>query len=151
MGDKVKVVCTNKRASFDYYLLSLYEGGISLKRWEVKSIRCGHCSIAEAFVRIENGQVVIKNMYIKAYDKMVEANTANERADRVLLLHRNEIEKIYKKVVEAGNAIVPTRVYFKGHLVKVEIALAKGKHTFDKKQCLKEKDIARDTARQLSM
>lgn len=145
----MKVVTTNKKAYFDYIVIKSYVCGIKLSGSEVKSIRAGECNLKDSFVVIDrHGEVYIKNMYIKPYDK-TSTFAPDPRQSRKLLLHREEIEKLYTKVQEKGFTIVPLKLGFEGNLVKVEIALAKGKHTFDKKAALAERDRERDMKREL--
>ena len=128
----MKIVATNRKAYHDYFILDTYEAGIVLKGSEVKSIRLGNINLKDSYVSVsKNNEVFVKNVYIKTYDKTT-AFVLDERRDRKLLLNRPEINKIWNKVKEKGMTIVPLQVYFKGQNVKVEIALAKGKHTYDK-------------------
>ena len=141
-----KMIANNKKAYHDYFILDNYETGISLAGTEVKSLRMGKCSIKEAFVRIENGEVYIYGMHISPYEK---GNIFNKDPlwPRKLLLHRAEINKLLGKTKEKGIAIVPLKVYFKGSLVKVEIGLAKGKKLYDKRQDIAKKDQQREASR----
>lgn len=141
-----KLIANNKKAYHDYFILDNYETGISLAGTEVKSLRMGKCSIKEAFVRIENGEVYIYGMHISPYEKGNIFNKDPLRP-RKLLLHRAEINKLLGKTKEKGIAIVPLRVYFKGSLVKVEIGLAKGKKLYDKRQDIAKKDQQREASR----
>ncbi len=139
----MKVIAVNKSASFEYFIGDKYEAGIVLEGAEVKSLRAGHASLGESFCEIRGGEVILKNMHIALYDKSGAFSTRDSRKDRKLLLHRMEISKIVGKVNERGYTLVPLKLYFKDALVKVEIALCKGKHTYDKKQVLKERDLKR--------
>lgn len=141
-----KMIANNKKAYHDYFILDNYETGISLAGTEVKSLRMGKCSIKEAFVRIENGEVYIYGMHISPYEKGNIFNKDPLRS-RKLLLHRAEINKLLGKTKEKGIAIVPLKVYFKGSLVKVEIGLAKGKKLYDKRQDIAKKDQQREASR----
>ena len=141
-----KLIANNKKAYHDYFILDNYETGISLAGTEVKSLRMGKCSIKEAFVRIENGEVFIYGMHIGPYEKGNIFNKDPLRP-RKLLLHRSEINKLLGKTKEKGIAIVPLKVYFKGSLVKVEIGLAKGKKLYDKRQDIAKKDQQREASR----
>ena len=118
-----KLVANNKKAYHDYFIDDKYETGIELYGTEVKSIRMGKCSIKEAFVRIENGQVYIYGMHISPYEKGNIFNKDPLR-QRKLLMHRREIDKLLSKIKEKGFTLVPLQVYFKGSLVKVEIGLS---------------------------
>ena len=141
-----QMIANNKKAYHDYFILDNYETGISLAGTEVKSLRMGKCSIKEAFVRIENGEVYIYGMHISPYEKGNIFNKDPLRP-RKLLLHRAEINKLLGKTKEKGIAIVPLKVYFKGSLVKVEIGLAKGKKLYDKRQDIAKKDQQREASR----
>ena len=123
MKDRIKMVANNKKAYHDYFIDEKYEAGIELFGTEVKSVRMGKCSVKEAFVKIENGQVYVYGMHISPYEK---GNIFNKDPLRVrkLLLHKAEIMKLNGKVTQKGYTLVPLQVYFKGSLVKVEIGLA---------------------------
>ena len=110
---------------------------------EKKSLREGRASLGESFCEIRGGEVYLKNMHIAVYDKSGAFSTRDSRRERKLLLHRMEINKIVGKVNERGYTLVPLRLYFKGALVKVEIALCKGKHTYDKRKAIAERDQKR--------
>lgn len=138
----MKVIAKNKKARFNYTIEKTFEAGIVLSGNEIKSIRQGHVSIEESFVKIDyKGNVNVINMFIKRYENAHSVSVIEERASRRLLLHKKEITKIKQSLNEMGFTLVPTKVYYKGNLVKVEIALAKGKKVHDKRQALKEKDI----------
>ena len=145
-----KLIANNKKAYHDYFILDTYEAGISLAGTEVKSLRMGKCSIKEAFIRIENGEVFIYGMNISPYEK---GNLFNKDPLRVrkLLLHRSEIQKILGKTKEMGMAVVPLKVYFHGGLVKVEIGLAKGKKLYDKRDDIAKKDQKREAEREFKV
>ncbi len=141
-----KLIANNKKAFHDYFIEDKYEAGISLAGTEVKSLRMGKCSVKESFIRIENGEVIIYGMHISPYEK---GNIFNKDPLRVkkLLLHKYEINKIAGKMAEKGYTVVPLQVYFKGSLVKVEIALARGKKLYDKRQDIAKKDMRRESER----
>lgn len=134
-----KLIANNKKAYHDYFIEDKYEAGISLAGTEVKSLRMGRCSVKEAFIRIEKGEVYVYNMHIAAYEK---GNIFNKDPLRVrkLLLHKREIRKIEGQIAQKGYTVVPLSVYFSGSLVKVEIGLAKGKKLYDKRQDIAKKD-----------
>ena len=142
----VRVIASNKKARHDYFIEDTYEAGIVLHGTEVKSLRQGHCSIKESFVRIDNGEVIIYGMHINPYEK---GNIFNKDPLRVrkLLLHRYEINKIEGKLKEKGLTLVPLKVYFKDSLVKVEIGVARGKKLYDKRQDIAKKDQRREAER----
>lgn len=144
----MKIIANNKKANFEYYIISTYEAGIVLNGSEVKSIRLGHASLTDSFISFSKGEAFIKNMHISTY-KDASFDKLDEKRSRKLLLNRNEINKLISKVKEKGFTCVPLKVYLKDQLVKIEIALAKGKHTYDKRETLAQKDIERDTQRQL--
>ena len=129
----IKLIANNKKAYHDFFIEDTFEAGISLHGTEVKSLRMGKCSIKEAFVRIENGEVFVYGMHISPYEK---GNIFNKDPLRVkkLLMHRYEINKLMGKIKEKGLTLVPLKVYFKGSLVKVEIGLARGKKLYDKRE-----------------
>ncbi len=139
----MKVIAFNKSASFEYFIGDKYEAGIVLEGSEVKSLRNGRASLSESFCELRGGELFLKNMHIALYDKSGAFSTRDSRKDRKLLLHRDEIAKIAGKINEKGFTLVPLRIYFKDALVKVEVALCKGKHTYDKKQALRERDQKR--------
>ncbi|MGN0822161.1 MAG: SsrA-binding protein SmpB [Candidatus Gallimonas sp.] len=143
----MKIIAVNKSASFEYFIEEKYEAGIVLEGSEVKSIRLGHASLGESFCEIRRGEIILKNMHVALYDKSGAFSTKDSRKDRKLLLHRREIAKIAGKVNEKGYTLVPLKLYFKDALVKAEIALCKGKHTYDKKRAIAERDVKRATDR----
>lgn len=141
-----KLVANNKKAFHDYFIDDKYETGIELYGTEVKSIRMGKCSIKEAFVRIENGQVYVYGMHISPYEKGNIFNRDPLR-QRKLLMHGKEIDRLVSKIKEKGFTLVPLQVYLKGSLVKVEIGLARGKKLYDKREDLAKKDARREIER----
>ena len=141
-----KLIENNKKAYHEYFLEEKYEAGIALHGTEVKSLRMGKCSIKEAFVRIENDEVIIYQMHISPYEKGNIFNRDPLRPKK-LLMHKAEINKLKAKIAEKGYTLVPVEVYFKGSLVKVEIALAKGKKLYDKRADIAKKDMRREAER----
>ena len=141
----MKLICANPIASHEYFLLDNYEAGIVLTGDEIKSIRQGHISIKESFVRIDDGEIWLKNAYIQAYEKGYNTSRKkpSERKDRKLLLHKREILKIKKDIEQDGLTVVPTKVYFEGSKVKVAISVARGKKLYDKRESAKKKDEER--------
>ena len=137
--ESIKLISNNKKAYFDYFIEDKYEAGISLHGTEVKSLRMGKCSIKEAFIRIEKGEVYVYNMHISPYEKGNIFNKDPLRPKK-LLLHKSEINKIAGSLATKGYTLVPLQVYFKGSLVKVEIGLARGKKLYDKRQDIAKKD-----------
>ena len=136
---EVKLVANNKKAYHDYFILEKYEAGIVLHGTEVKSLRMGKCSIKEAFIRVENGEMYIYGMHISPYEK---GNIFNKDPLRV---------KIFGKMKEQGITVVPLQVYFSGSLVKVEIGLAKGKKLYDKRDDIAKKDQKREAQREFKI
>ncbi len=141
-----KLIANNKKARHDYFLEENYETGIALHGTEVKSLRMGKCSIKESFIRIENGEVIIYGMHISPYEKGNIFNKDPLRPKK-LLMHKSEIRKLQGKIQEKGYTLVPVEVYFKGGLVKVQIALAKGKKLYDKREDIARKDQRREAER----
>lgn len=142
-----KLIANNKKAYHDYFILEKYEAGLVLHGTEVKSLRMGKCSIKEAFIRVEDGEMYIYGMHISPYEK---GNIFNKDPLRVrkLLLHKKEILKIFGKMKEQGITVVPLQVYFSGSLVKIEIGLAKGKKLYDKRETIAKKDQKREAQRE---
>ncbi len=145
-----KLIANNKKAFHDYFIEDKYEAGISQAGTEVKSLRMGKCSVKESFIRIENGEVIIYGMHISPYEKGNIFNKDPLRP-RKLLMHKYEINKIAGKMAEKGYTVVPLQVYFKGSLVKVEIALARGKKLYDKRQDIAKKDMRRESEREFKI
>ena len=145
-----KLVANNKKAFHDYFIEETFEAGLVLAGTEVKSLRMGKCSTKEAFLRIENGEMLIYGMHISPYEK---GNIFNKDPLRVrkLLLHKYEIMRLAGKVQEKGFALIPLKVYFKDSRAKVEIALAKGKKLYDKRASIAEKDRKREAERELKI
>ena len=143
----MKVISNNKNAFFNYFVSDLVEAGIVLEGCEVKSVRAGGASLTDSFVVVKNGEMFLKNAYIKPYEKTTSFKP-DERRTRKLLLNKSEIQKFERMVKEKGFSIVATKIYFnQTGKVKVEIGLAKGKKLYDKRQTLKEKSIKRDVER----
>ncbi len=140
-------MANNKKAYHDYFIDEKHEAGIALHGTEVKSLRMGKCSIKEAFVRIENGEMFIYGMHVSPYEK---GNIFNKDPLRVrkLLLHKSEINKLTGRIKEKGYTIVPLQVYFRGSLAKVEVGLARGKKLYDKRQDIAKKDARREAERE---
>ena len=146
-----KLIANNKKAWHDYFFEEKFEAGIELVGTEVKSIRQGHCSIKEAFIRIDkNGEVQIYGMHISPYEK---GNIFNRDPLRVrkLLLHRHEIRRLIGKIEQKGYTLVPLQVYFKGSLVKVEVGLARGKKLYDKRADIAKKDQRREAEKEFKI
>ena len=134
-----RLIANNKKAYFDYFIEEKYEAGMVLHGTEVKSIRAGKCSIKESYIKIENGEVYVLGMNITPYEKGNIFNKDPLRPKK-LLLHKKEILKLYGQIKQKGYALIPLSIYFNGSLVKLELALAKGKKLYDKREDLKKKD-----------
>jgi SsrA-binding protein len=143
-------VATNRRAAFKYNLIERYECGIVLTGTEVKSLRDGNAQLKDSYATISDGELWLIGSYIAPYPGASRENHAPERT-RKLLLHRAEIEKLTSQTKERGFTLVPTRIYFTGERsrAKVEIALARGKDLYDKRETIKSRDMARDVQREL--
>ena len=144
--ETTKLVAQNKKARFEYFLEELFEAGLSLSGTEVKSLRQGKCSLKDTFVRIENGEAFLYNMHISPYEQGNIFNKDPLRT-RKLLLHKAEIRRLMGKVKTAGYTIVPVKLYFKGNYAKVQIALARGKKLYDKRDDIAKKDQRREAER----
>ncbi|HBA37100.1 MAG TPA: SsrA-binding protein, partial [Firmicutes bacterium] len=133
----------NRKARFNYFIEKTYEAGIVLSGTEIKSVRKGSANFNDSYISINGNEAFIKNMYIAKYE---EGNRFNhdERRDRKLLLHRNEIKRLQNEVQTVGYTIVPVRLYFKGNYAKIEIGLAKGKKLYDKRESIKKRDLDRE-------
>jgi SsrA-binding protein len=147
MAEDIKVVANNRKANFEYFLLEKFEAGLALHGSEIKSIRAGQISIAEAYIDVPNGQEAwLLESHIAPY---VQANRFNHepKRKRRLLLHKKQIRELWNNVRIKGMTIVPIRVYIKDGRAKIEIALAKGKKAYDKRESIARRDQARDTER----
>ena len=145
----MKIIAVNKSASFEYFIEEKYEAGIILEGNEIKSLRAGNVNMNDSFCLLHGGEAYVKNMHVALYDKSDAFSTKNTRRDRKLLLHKSELAKIAGKVNRQGYTLVPLKLYFKDALVKMEIALCKGKHTYDKKQSIAERDVKRSIDRDI--
>lgn len=145
-----KLIANNKKAYHDYFIDETFEAGIVLHGTEVKSMRLGKCSIKEAFIRIENGEMFVYGMHVSPYE---QGNLFNKDPLRVkkLLMHKSEILKLLGKTKEKGYTLVPLQVYFKEGKVKVEIGLARGKKLYDKRESIAKKDARRETEREFKI
>lgn len=148
--EAMKLVANNKKAYHDYFIEEKYEAGIVLHGTEVKSLRLGKCSIKEAFIRIEGGEMFAHGMHVSPYEK---GNIFNKDPLRVkkLLLHKQQIRKLTGNMAEKGYTLVPLQVYFKDGRAKVEIGLAKGKKLYDKRQDIAKKDQKREAEKEMKL
>lgn len=143
-----KVVTVNRKARHDYEILETCEAGLVLTGTEVKSLRTGRANLKDSFARIQNGEVWLYHMHISPYSHG-NINNHEPTRPRKLLLHRSEIRRLTGKVEERGLTLVPLKVYFKDGYAKVELALARGKRLYDKRQDIARRDAERDVARAL--
>jgi len=139
----IKIITRNKRAGYDFFLEETFEAGMQLQGTEVKSLRAGKCVMNDAFCLIDNNNEVWVNQLNIAPYQFGTYDNHNENRKRKLLLNMKEIEHIKKSLATKGQTLIPTKIYFKGSLIKIEIALAKGKKLFDKREATKEKDVER--------
>jgi len=144
-----KMIAQNKKARHDYHILDTYEAGLVLTGTEVKSLRMGRASLVDGFAQLEGGEAWLYNVHIPEYTQGTWTNHTARRK-RKMLLHRAEIEKLDQKSQESGHTVIPLALYFKEGRVKVEIALARGKKEYDKRQTLREKQDRRETDRAMS-
>ena len=145
----MKLIANNKKAFHDYFIEDKFEAGLELFGWEVKSARASEVNLADSFVWFQNGEAFLKHAHFAPYKDGV-VKEQNTKRDRKLLLKRAQIEKLYARVKTKGYTCVVTKVYFNPRgLVKAEVALARGKHTYDKKQTLKEKDLRREAEKEI--
>ena len=139
----------NKKAYFDYEIIEKFEAGIALVGSEVKSVRAGHANLRDSFCFVEGGEIYLKNCRISQYSKST-IFPPDELRSRKLLMHKQEIRRLIGKSKEKGWTVVPLSMYFQGQRVKVQIALARGKREYDKKQTVKDRDVKRDMERQIA-
>ncbi len=144
---EIKVLQTNKKAYFNYEVLEDLEAGVSLAGTEVKSIRSGRFSFVDSYIKIEDGEMVLIGFTIQPYDKGSIFNHVSDRKRR-LLVHKQEIKRLRRKVEEKGLTLIPTKVYLKGNLVKMQVSLCRGKALHDKKETIKERDLSRQAQRE---
>ncbi len=137
------LIQTNKKAYFEYFVEDTFEAGIVLVGSEVKSVKSGHMSIVESYITLKDGELFLKNAYIKNYENSNSSLAPDEKRIRKLLLTKNEIEKIRKKTEVKGYTIVPLKVYIKNNLVKLEIGVCKGKKLYDKRETIKNRELSR--------
>ena len=143
-----KIACENRKARHDYFIHETYEAGIELKGTEVKSLRSGRANLRDSYAEVKNGEIFVQHLHISPFE---HGNIFNHDPLRVrkLLLHKREIIKLFSKTREKGFTLIPLKIYFKRGRAKVELALASGKHTYDKREDLKSKAAQRDVDRAL--
>jgi SsrA-binding protein len=144
MGEKL--IVQNRRAHHDYFIVERLEAGIELQGTEVKSLRAGHMTLKDSYANVENGQVFLIGAHINPYEQGNIFNHEPERTRR-LLLHKREILRLGSRIAEKGLTLIPLRVYFKDGRAKVELGLCRGKHTVDKRDSIREREIKRETER----
>jgi SsrA-binding protein len=142
------VIATNRKARFNYTILESLEAGIALKGTEVKSMRTGQCSLNDSFARIDNGEIFLHNMHVSPYE-FGNINNVDPLRPRKLLLHKRQIGKIAGDVSSKRLALVPLKAYFKNGLVKIELALAKGKRQYDKRDAIRKREMDRELKRRV--
>lgn len=145
---KSTISVQNRKARHDFHIDKTWEAGIVLQGTEVKSLRQGNCSFVDSFAYMKNGEVFLKDFYIKEFEQG-SYNNHDSRRERKLLLNREEIQKIDKAITQKGFTLVPLALYFKHGKAKIEIGLARGKKVFDKRQTLAEKDAKREMDRKM--
>lgn len=145
-----KIVATNRRARHDYAIDETYEAGIVLTGAEVKSLRAGRASLTESFARVRDGEVWLENLHIPPYQHADTKGSYDPRRARKLLLHREQIERLIGKTQEKGLTLVPLRLYFTRGLAKLELGLARGKRSFEKRQAIAEREHRREMERAAS-
>ncbi|RQD70289.1 MAG: SsrA-binding protein SmpB [Tindallia sp. MSAO_Bac2] len=148
MAESIKVIAQNRKARHDYFIEEVYETGIALKGTEVKSIRGGKINLKDGYARVENSEVFLYNVHISPYEQGNIFNTDPLRV-RKLLLHKREIRKLIGYVQQKGYSLIPLRVYLKNGLVKVELAVARGKAKYDKRQDIAKRDADRKIQKEL--
>ncbi len=145
-----KNITTNRKARHEYHILQTFEAGISLLGSEVKALRQSNANLTDAYATIQNGEVWLVNAFIGIY-KQANINNHEPTRKRKLLLHKNEIRKIKKAIDEKGNTLIPLRLYFNHGKVKVELAIAKGKKTYDKREDIAKRDMQRNMERKIKL
>ncbi|MDE6181905.1 MAG: SsrA-binding protein SmpB [Eubacteriales bacterium] len=152
MKDKkgIKIISQNKKAFHDYFILETYQAGIELKGTEVKALRAGRCNLKDSYIKIENNEAILKNMHISPYE---HGNIFNHDPlrDKRLLLHKYEINKLIGASTVDGHTLIPTKIYFSGSYVKIDIAIAKGKKLYDKRHDIAKKDQKREAEKDFKL
>ena len=148
MSENVKIIAQNKKARFDYFVEEKYECGIVLEGTEVKSVKEGNVSFNDSFAEITNGELWLRNFHISEYSY---GSVFNHNPSRVkkLLVHKEELKKLRRKVEEKGYTLIPLEVYLKSGIVKIKLGVCRGKKQFDKRESIKERDIKREVAKNL--
>lgn len=148
--EREKQIASNRKAYHDYFILETYEAGIALSGTEIKSLRAGKVQLREAYARIENGELWLVGMHISPYEQAGIYFQHDPTRPRKLLLHHREIRKLQEATEAKGLTLVPTRLYLKKGRAKLEIGIARGKHTYDKREALAERENQRDAQREMA-
>ena len=146
MPENFKVLATNRKAHHDYHIDETFETGVVLTGTEIKSVRAGSLNLRDSYAQVKNGELWLMNVHISPYEPASRQN-ADPYRDRKLLMHRKEIMRVFGKVQEKGLTLIPLRVYLKKNRAKVEIALARGKKQYDKREAISKRDAAREIER----
>ncbi len=146
----VKLIAQNKKAYHDYFIEETFQAGIELVGTEVKSMRAGKCNLKDSFIKVDKGQAFVENMHVSPYEQGNIFNKDPLRTRR-LLLHKREIDRLFGKVMREGYTIVPLKVYLSGSLVKMDIALAKGKKLYDKREAMAQKTQRREAEKEFKI
>ena len=149
MGENVKIIAQNKKARFNYFIEESYECGLELEGTEVKSVKAGNVSFADSFAEIINGEVWVKNFHISEYSYSSIFNHDPDRSKK-LLLHKEEIKRLSRRVDEKGCTLIPLDFYLKDGRVKVTLGVCKGKKQYDKRAAIKDRDVQRDIQREFA-
>jgi SsrA-binding protein len=144
----IKVVATNRKAKFEYFLLEEFEAGLSLQGSEIKSIRAGQISLAEAYIKVDGKNAWLVEAHVAPYEQ-ANRNNHDPKRPRRLLLHKKEIKKLWDAIRQKGVTIIPTRIYLKGGRAKLEIAIARGKKLYDKRAAIAKRETDREIERQI--
>jgi len=145
-SNEEKVVATNRKAFHDYFVMETYEAGIALKGTEVKSLRQGEANLRDSYGIIKDGEVWLLGLHISPFDKG-NINNHDPKRDRKLLLHKNEIRRLIGKISQKGLTLIPLKIYFRKNIVKVELAIARGKKSYDKREAIAKREIERELQR----
>jgi len=144
--DNIKIICKNRKARFNFEIEDSFEAGIALVGSEVKSLRSGRANLSDSYAKFRQGELFLVDAHISPYDQANRENHDPLR-DRKLLIHKREMKKLLGKVTERGFSLIPLKLYFKHGKVKVELALAKGKRSYDKREAIKKKEQRRELER----
>jgi SsrA-binding protein len=146
--DHIKIIAVNRKARYDYFIEDEYEAGLVLQGTEVKSLRLGKANLKDAYARIKDGEVFVYQMHIGPYP-FAYYNNHDPLRPRKLLLHKQEIKRLYSKVNEKGHSLIPLKLFFKKGKAKLTLAVAKGKRKYDKREAIKRRDEKRDLDREM--